>query len=231
MAQRAFAQALSSCLGREPGSAISSDPVHGERDPVDGAGATDEAKCDGELELLSSQTLSGRPSLSAEEELSRPKKRKLTQAEKDQKRKGSERRKLSKAKANAKYQRSEKKKLTGEELEKTEKCKEQRKEREKTEKRKDQQKEREKTEKRKDQQKDRENTEKRKVSRRLHDGSTRKSQRSKLRTTPVGQQQQSQEKRTFRWASKQDKVSQQSKEVNRSQYSNRFSLRILLSSS
>jgi hypothetical protein len=53
----------------------------------------------------------------------------------------------------------------------------------------------------------------------LHDGSFgRKSQRSKLRTTPVGQQQQSQEKRTFRCASKQDKVSQQSKEVNRSQY-------------
>ena len=206
MAQRAFAQALSSCLGREPGSAISSDPVHGERDPVDGAGATDEAKCDGELELLSSQTLSGRPSLSAEEELSRPKKRKLTQAEKDQKRKGSERRKLSKAKANAKYQRSEKKKLTGEELEKTEKCKEQRKERENTDKRKVSRVKFEKTE-------------KRKVSRRLHDGSFgRKSQRSKLRTTPVGQQQQSQEKRTFRCASEQDKVSQQSKEVNRSQY-------------
>ena len=175
MTQRAFAQALSS-IGREPGSAISSDPV-------DGAGATDEAKCDGDLELLSSQTLSGRPShsvtrnaakfqklrqatsssaidLASEDELSRPKKRKLSQAEKDQKRKGSEKRKLSREK----YEKTEKRT-------------------------------------------DREKTEKRKVSRRLHDGSFgRKSQRSKLRTTPVGQQQQSQEKRTFRWASEQDKA-------------------------
>ena len=106
MTQRAFAQALSS-IGREPGSAISSHPV-------DGAGATAEAKCDGDLELLSSQSLSGRPShsvtrnaakfqklrqatsssaidLASEDELSTPKKPKLSQAE---------RRKL----ANAKYE-------------------------------------------------------------------------------------------------------------------------------